>query len=131
MAPIAASAHVTLEEIGVLASYGLRNRDRVQWAASTGALDAAFVGDRVAVLAPSAPWVRIYDANDSLVATALPDGTGPGRAERTYSLFSSSGHLIVAHRHGLERGPSRSEEPHSVRSAAPRLRGAAVDVRLR
>jgi hypothetical protein len=107
--PAAASAQsppvsrVTLEDIGVLGSFGLRDRSAVQWSALTGALDAAFVGNRVAVLNATAPWIRIYDATDSLVATAMPNGIGPGQT-RAYSISSTpSGDLWVSHRRGIER----------------------------
>src|SRR5687768_8303663 len=109
LTPAAASTQalegrVTLDEVGVRASYGVRHRNTVQWAGLTGAMDAAFVGDRIAVLNAHAPWLRIYDETDSLVATAIPNGDGLGQSRKAHSLSSTTtGHVLLAHRQGIAR----------------------------
>ena len=58
--------------------------------------DAAFVGEGIAVLDLSPPFLRVFDQSGRLTASLVPEGKGPGEARRPSGVAPfDSGYLVT------------------------------------
>lgn len=99
--PFAPGELPTLADIGIEAEFGLREQDGPE-AVLHKPLDAAFLGDGVAVLDASAPWLRVFDRQGRIVRGLVSEGEGPGEAVRPMSLSSTAdGGVLLTHSRGI------------------------------
>jgi hypothetical protein len=114
---------LALEEIGVVstlsAAEGADPRSLLQ-----KPLDAAFVGEHVAILDASAPWIRVFDRRGRLVRAIAGEGEGPAEALRPYTLSgAANGDLLLTHSLGVTRFDEQGAVVHAMRGGL-RARGA-------
>ncbi len=89
-------------------------------------LDAAFLGDTLAVLDRIPPWIRLYDSSGDFIEARVPRGDGPGELRAAYGLSSmSGGHLLVTHPRGVLVLSANGESITNLAVQGLWLRGAA------
>jgi len=93
---------ISLEEAGLIRQIGTSEaggRDAVLGRP----IDAAFVGEHIAVVDGSAPWVRVFAHDGSFVRSLVREGQGPGEARTPRGVVASdAGGILFAHAAGID-----------------------------
>jgi hypothetical protein len=106
---------VTLDEVGVRASFGLSTSESNAELAKP--IDAGFSGSSVVILDAAAPWVRVFDRQGRLLRALSTIGDGPGEARRPFSVAGTTdGGVLLSHATGIERWDAAGAYVRSIRN---------------
>lgn len=123
--PESAALPVTLVEIGILEEIGIREQSE-PLALFHFVNDAAFVGNRLAVLDESPPFVRFFGHGGDYLGSGVIQGDGPGEARRPLAISSwGDSSLIVSEAHRTHLITNRGEPIGSEANAGRFIRGSA------
>lgn len=121
---------VELSELGASVEFGAEEGGSPD-AVLHWAMDAVFLGDTVAVLDRSAPFVRYFDRRGAFLGSAVAEGGGPGEARFPIALDRLGGNVIVTERDVISVIEPSGRMRHQFRSTGGAFRGAvACGVRL-